>query len=250
MPIYLDLLIILNFLVDFFLLIATNRLSGFPPGIKRAALAAALGGVYSGVCILPGLTFLAGTLWRTVFLTLIAGIAFGFRTEAVRRTVLFLLLSMALGGVAAGLNSGNFFTLILSAGIICLMCLLGFRGKAGSEYVSVEIGDLHLTALRDTGNTLTDPLTGQQVLVTSSRVGQQLLGLTAAELADPLESIKKVRGARLIPYHAVGQKNGMLLARRFENVKIGSWRGNCLVAFAPNELGRGLPYEALTGGTL
>ena len=43
MKIYLDLVVILNFLVDFLLLLGTNRLSGFPASPLRAAAAAALG---------------------------------------------------------------------------------------------------------------------------------------------------------------------------------------------------------------
>ena len=42
MKIYLDLVVILNFLVDFLLLLGTNRLSGFPASPLRAAAAAAL----------------------------------------------------------------------------------------------------------------------------------------------------------------------------------------------------------------
>ena len=41
MKIYLDLVVILNFLVDFLLLLGTNRLSGFPASPLRAAAAAA-----------------------------------------------------------------------------------------------------------------------------------------------------------------------------------------------------------------
>ena len=48
MEIYLDLVILLNFLVDFLLLLGTNRLSGFPAAIGRCALAAALGALHSG----------------------------------------------------------------------------------------------------------------------------------------------------------------------------------------------------------
>lgn len=250
MPVYVDVLMLLNFLVDFLLLIASNRLSGYPPGVKRAALAAALGGVYGGVCVLPGFMFLSGTLWRIVSLTLMAGIAFGFCRESVRRGVLFVLLSMSLGGIAVGLESGSFVSLMLCALGVCAMCIFGLRGKTGTEYVQVRIGDQHLIALRDTGNTLTDPLTGQQILVVSANVGQRLLGLSAAELADPLRAMGRVPGLRLVPFHAVGCSGGMLPVKRFENVSIGSWSGSCLVAFAPNELGRGKPYEALTGGVL
>lgn len=254
MTVYVDVLILINFLVDLLLLIAANRLSGHPIGLKRVLLAAVLGGVYGGACVLPGFCFLSGTLWRLVSLTLMAWIAFGAKRDSVRRSVLFILLSMALGGVAVGLDRGGFWVLILSAGAVCFMCLLGFRGRVGDIYVPVEIrtntDTVRITALRDTGNTLTDPLTGQQVLVAGAQVGSRLLGLTPQELKDPVGSMGKASGLRLLPYHAVGQPGGLLIARRFENVRIGSWRGSCLVAFAPEELGKGKPYEALTGGAM
>ena len=44
MVIYLDAFMGLNFLVDLCLLLGVNRLAGHPPGLFRAAAAAALGG--------------------------------------------------------------------------------------------------------------------------------------------------------------------------------------------------------------
>ncbi|MBE6923657.1 MAG: hypothetical protein E7466_00245 [Ruminococcaceae bacterium] len=249
MPVYLDVLVLINFLVDLLLLLGTNRLAGHPPDIKRALPAAALGGIYGGACVLPGIRFLSGTFWRITVLALMAVIAFGCRRDAVRRGILFILLSMALGGVAMGMTGGGFWTLVLSAAAICAMCLLGFRGKVGAEYVSVELAGLHLTALRDTGNSLTDPITGQQVLVVSASAGAALLGVSAEELRDPVRGVEKVAGARLIPYHTVGN-SALLLAKRYENVIISGKSVRCLVAFAPEEIGQGKPYEALMGGAL
>lgn len=248
-PVYLDVLVVLNFLVDLLLLLGTNRLSGHPPQIKRAIPAAALGGIYGGICVLPWGTFLAGTLWRTVVLSLMALICFGFRGDALRRGILFILLSMALGGVATGLSGGGFWAIVLSAGAVCGMCLLGFRGRAGGNYLPVELEGYRFTALRDTGNSLTDPITGQSVLVVSAKLGKRLLDLEPAELADPVSILHKVKGGRLIPYRAVGASS-LLLARRYDQVKIGRWKGSCLVAFAPDEIGQGRGYEALTGGGL
>lgn len=251
MPIYLDVLVLVNFLVDLLLLIGTNRLSGYPVGVKRAAVAAAVGAVYAGACVLPGLAFFAGTPWRLAVLWCMGGIAFGFRREAGRRCILFVLLSMALGGVAMGLQRG-FWSLLICAGAVCAMCLLGFRGRLGQQYVPVIIrsggADIQIMALRDTGNTLTDPLTGQQILVVSAGVGSRLTGLSRQELEQPAAALEKLSGLRLIPFHAVGRSGGVLAAKRYEDVTIGAWRGSCLIAFAPNELGQGKPYEALTGG--
>lgn len=249
---YLDVLWFLNFVVDFLLLIATNRLSGYPTVAWRTVLAAMLGGLYGSVCVLPGFLFLAGTVWRGVFLLLIGMLAFGVNKDSVRRCVLFILLSMASGGIALGLGSGGVTSVILCALFVCAMCMFGLRGRVGKRFLPVEIrykGKSHrFTALIDTGNSLVDPITGQQALVVSSKLGQRLLGEGEMEFSDPVKIIENMKGGRLIPYHTVGHNGGLMAAKYFRDVTIGKWRGSCLVAFSPQELGRGEAYEALTGG--
>lgn len=248
MPVYVDVLMLLNFFVDLLLLIGTNRLSGRGCDIKRTIPAALLGGIYGGICILPGLTFLGQTLWRFLILSLMAVMAFGVRQDALRRAVIFILLSMSLGGIAVGMNNGSFWSVLLAATGVCGMCLLGFRGRIGQRFTLVKVGSVSFTALIDTGNTLSDPLTGQQIMVVSASIGARLLGVDAMRLRDPVELMGSISGVRLIPFRSVGCSNGILPLKRFENVQIGAWRGGCLIAFAPDELGQGKGYEALTGG--
>lgn len=257
MSVYVDVVMILNFLVDFFLLLGTNRLSGFPPGLKRSAAAAALGAVYSGACLLPGFHFLMNTLWRFVSLAMMAVIAFGWNKSALSRGGLFVLLSMALGGIAMGLGGGSFWMLLLCAGGVWLLCVIGFGKSAGQrEYVplSISYGEnrVNLIALRDSGNTLRDPITGEQVLVIGAEQAVRLTGLTEQQLRSPLETAaqRPIPGLRLIPYRAVGQPGGMLLALRFRDVQVGSRRADALVAFAPEAVGKGECYQALTGGAI
>ena len=251
---YIDVLILLNFGVDFFLLMATNRLCGYPLCVKRSFYAALIGGVYGGLCILPVFYWLAAFPCRLLCLLLISSVAFGCSITAVRPTVLFLLLTMALGGIAYGFGIRHFMMIIFSAALVGLLCYFGFRGRVGDEYVPVRIcseaGEMKFLALRDTGNTLTDPISGQQVLVASSRIGCKLLGVTEEELQNPVTAMEKVNRGRLIPYQSVGLEGGMLLARRFDDVMIGSRKGSCVIAFVPHELGKGEPYDALTGGML
>lgn len=248
MAVYLDLAILLNFLVDFLLLLGTNRLTGFPAGAKRAALAAALGAVYSGACLLPGFRFLGSTLWRLVSLGLMASIAFGWNQSAWKRSGIFLLLSMALGGIALGFGQGGFGMLILGAAGVWLLCRIGFGGTVGQEYVPIQVTcggrSLNLIALRDTGNTLRDPITGERVLILSPDAAQTLWGLTDENLRRPMETILTHPGFRLIPYRAVGQPGSMLLGIRAD-VVIGGKRQRSVVAFAPERIGRGECYQAL-----
>lgn len=257
MRVYLDLIILLNFMVDYLLLLGTNQLSGFPLAPGRTALAAVLGGIYGGACLLPGFHFLGNSVWRIVSLGGIGLISFGFNTGTFRRCVLFVLLSMALGGIAAGMERSGFSTLIFCAVALCFLCMLGFHGRAGErEYTNVELrmGDkaIHLTALRDTGNMLRDPVTGCSVLVVNARSAYELLGLTKSQLLSPVETVYSGQypGLRLIPYRSVGQGNGMLAAIRLDHVKIGKWQGSTLVAFAPEGLDREDGYQALTGGVV
>jgi stage II sporulation protein GA (sporulation sigma-E factor processing peptidase) len=249
LAVYLDLVMGLNFLVDLLLLLGTNRLAGFPMGGKRCVLAALLGAVYSGICLLPGFSFLGNSFWRLVCLGLMGSIAFGWNPGALRRTMVFILLSMALGGLAVSFGRGDFVALILSGGMVWLLCHLGFGGNFGQTYVPVEISfeekTVKVLALRDTGNTLRDPVTGERVLVIGADAAERLTGLRPNQLAHPVETAAMHVGYRLIPYHAVGQPGGMLLAKRFENVSIGEQSGPALVAFAPEIIGRGAVYQAL-----
>ncbi len=255
MRVYLDLAVLLNFLVDFLLLLGTNRLAGFPNSPVRAALAAGIGGIYAGACLLPGFHFLGNTLWRLVSLALMGTVAFGWGKSTLQRCMLFVLLSMALGGLAMGLGSGSFGALVGAGGLVFLLCRVGFRGRAGSrEYVPVELcygeSRVRLLALKDTGNTLRDPVTGQSVLVVDAHTANRLLGLTKAQLSAPVETVGAgtIPGLRLIPYRSVGQAQGMLIAVRVAQAKIGNWQGSTLVAFAPEGLDREETYRGLTGG--
>ena len=243
----------LNFLVDYLLLVGTNRLAGLPAARGRTVLGAGLGAAYSGMCLMPGFSFLAGWLWRTVFLCLMALTAFGFNPSALRRGGIFLLLSLALGGAALGFGGINMGVLALGAAGVWLLCRTG-TGDGGCVPVVLRHGgrEVRLLALRDTGNTLRDPITGEAVMVAGADVARELLGWTVEEIVHPVETMARggIPGLRLIPYRAVGQPGSLLPALRLKDATVGRVRGDVLVAFAPEEVGRGEVYRMLTGGVV
>lgn len=255
MTVYLDGVFLLNFLVDFLLLLAAGRLCGYPARIGRFLLSAGLGGVYASCCLLPGFHFLGNMLWRTVSLGAMAVIAFGVSKSALRRGLVFAFLSFALGGAVLGLGQGGVMGIVSAAGVVCLLCFFGFSGRiGGTSYVPVELSygekRLKIIALRDTGNTLRDPITGREVLVVGADVAGELTGLTREQLFAPVESVGALEGLRLIPYRTVNNGSGFLLALRLQDVIIGKRRGNSLVAFAPEKISAEGAYQALTGGTV
>lgn len=254
MTVYLDLVVLLNFLVDGALLLAANRLTGYPPGWGRAALGAFIGAVYAAVCLVPGFSFLGNFFWRVVSLAGMSVAAFGCNAGVLRRGTVFVLLSMALGGVALGLGNGGIFQLIFAAAGVAALCRVGLPTPVGAQKLCpVELrwrGEtLKILALMDTGNTLRDPVSGQTVLVVGEQVGRRL-GLTSGQLQDPVAALAdgSLSGARLIPYQAVGQRTGLLLGLRLEQVKLNGKPVSPLVAFAPEPIGGESGFQALAGG--
>ena len=259
MKVYLDLVVLLNFAVNYGLLRATAQLTGARAAPWRLGAGAGIGAVYAGACVLPGLGFLAGNLWRVVFLGLMVAAAFGFGRQQLRQGLLFLGLSLALGGLALCLQLRSFWALVLGAGFLVLLCRLFLRGGMGHAGqlvpVSITLGNkqVQLTALRDSGNTLSDPFSGQSVLVAQCDAAERLLPMQREQLRDPSQAMTTLRSrapavkCRLVPYRAVGA-GGLLLAVQCDRVTIGGRPAGSLVAFAPDRLSAAGEYEALTGG--
>ena len=255
MVIYADGVMLLNFLVDVLLIMGTNRLTGRPVMAGRASAGAALGSLYSGACLLPGFRFLGSNLWRVVSLAAMSGIAFGWNRGSLKRGMFFVLLSMALGGIAIGLGKGSVWTVLFSASGLYLFCLLcsGQVQRRNFSQLELRYGDQvwKITALQDTGNLLTDPMTGQSVTVVSGRIAREMLGLTEETLSDPVKAVTDsgVRGLRLIPYKALGKAKGLLPALILDDVRVNGRKTGRLVAFSPEITGED-GFEALTGGAL
>lgn len=246
-----DLVAGLNFCVDFLLLLAVNTLTGFPMAAGRCALGALLGALYAAGCFVPGFAFLGGLHWRIISLGLMGITAFGVR--GVKRCGLFLVLSFALGGCAMLLGKESFFAPVgAAAGLwgLCRFCFSHFVGSRQLVEVIIPGGvqPVKLTALKDTGNDLRDPLTGLSILVVDAAAGESLTGFSRAELCNPTRTLTEHpdAGLRLVPCQTVGGR-GLLLAKRYSGVCVGKTVGPRLIAFAPDGFS-GTQYRALTGG--
>ena len=99
--------------------------------------------------------------------------------------------------------------------------------QAGRELVRLEVtletGAAALTALVDTGHSLTDAATNRPVVVAEAQALAELLP-GWADASQPVQSLERChaagsRQARLVPYRAVGVEHGLLLALRSQGVK-------------------------------
>lgn len=238
--------LLLVFAVDMLLLCAAGRLLGVRSNPIRLVVGAIFDVLFVGFSFMPGFDFLGHFLWRLCSLLLTGIIAYGLSKAAAGKLLLFALLHLSLGRITD--EKQELFSMLLGAAGIGFACVAVGRNR---NLVPVELTygskTLRIKALRDTGNTLRDPITGKQVLVVSADVAQKLTGLTVSMLNDPVGSVQALPGLRLIPYQTVGN-TGFLLALKLNDVKIGNRQGSALIAFSPCLLGK--HYQALTGGTL
>ena len=242
MPIALTVLI--NYTVNYLILLAGARLCRHTPSLVRTLLAAGVGAVHVLLCLLTGWAFLGSPVLRILSIPIMGIAAFGRHNLPLLGTL--LVIWVALDAVTGDTGTGGVLAGVSAA---VLLWLLNRRQKGGTVPVVLSFGgkELSLTALRDTGNALKDPVTGSNVMVIGAEAAQQLTGLTPQQLRTPLETLCKIPGLRLIPYKAVGS-SGFLLGMKLPKVQIGNWKGSHVVAFAPEGLGNNADVEALVGG--
>lgn len=284
MVLYADILFALNALVDYLLLLLSARAAGEPLRRGRFVLAAVLGGIYAVVIFAPGCSFLNAGVYKVISAVMMLFIAYGTTRSVWKQSAIFLGLTCALGGgiMAVGVMDGARLSLgrgviysvpdlklVLLSGAGCYVVLSFVMPKlcrhtvAQGElrYVSFELDDrrISLTALMDTGNTLTDPGSGRHVPVAEARALSELFPLVhrpvREDLLDPVSGMTRLNTGEwrgrfsLLPYRAVGVERGFLLAVRVDKITIGEKEEKgALVALSPTPVSDGGGYRVLMGG--
>lgn len=246
--IYGDVLFLLNFFLDFFLLWATGCFLRRRIRYGRLFLAALAGAFYGVGMLIPALGYLYLFGGKIIFSLLMLALAYSFKgaRDFLTLTGAFYLISFAMAGAALGGSS-----LLSDAGIylgkeqimgwsslLFALFIGAIVGKKGMQKikqnwrkddfkVKLEIcaagRSCMIPALIDTGNSLLDPVSGRPVIVAEYPLLAKLLphGIRKAidnfGLEDPARIIAE-QGAsgwenrlRLVPFVSIGQSHGLLL---------------------------------------
>mgnify|MGYP003312779186 CR=1 FL=1 len=103
MTVYLDLVFVLNFAVNYLLLKGTALLGA--AYARSVALASALGAVYAVLVYLPHLQWLQSVAIKLIVATAMLLCAFGCKRSTLRLSAIFALLSFVLCGVMYAVQS-------------------------------------------------------------------------------------------------------------------------------------------------
>ena len=267
--IYVDEIAFRNAILDAMVLFLTARLMEKPGKPGRILPAAAMGGIYAALAALPPLRALARPPAMLLTSLGMVRIAFGPPPELGRSWGVFLALSAGVAGAVMALSrlsgtAGRWPTapprLVLPGFALCyaavrlfFLRMLRHRGRDIAEIrVTLAGREAVFSALRDTGNDLRDPLSGDRVLVADADALVPLFEMPAKTLPEDgaerfrlLSRYPELRGRlRLVTYSSVGTEQGLLPCFRADRVTADGADLRCLVAVSPTPVGSG-EYSAV-----
>lgn len=232
--IYVDVLLVLNIYVNFFLLKATAKFTHTRLGICRCVLSSAVGSLFALIILLPSMNAFLTLLIKLIAAVAVVWLAFGFhgRGQFLKLVGFFYAINFLFAGVmmAVWLLTGPSFmtvrnsyfyidfsliTMVIStiAAYFAVSLLRYFldRKSFAKEKYSVVITNngktVTLSAIADTGNSLSDVFTGQGVIICSGEklpLPEGYLASLSNEDPDTLgQFVLNHKGMRLLPFSTI-----------------------------------------------
>ncbi|MGI6631949.1 MAG: sigma-E processing peptidase SpoIIGA [Bacillota bacterium] len=243
--VYIDVLFLTNFVVNYLILLAAGRLAGRHVLRWRLALAAVAGAAYAASALVIPLTAAYSLPARLAFGFFMVALSYPEARGAalVTVTVSFFLCSAITAGTALALQAysvrfltaGSMFSpeplvqwWVIAASLVILSAfpvlarLGGYRAGKPLPLMALELEvggkKLGLTGLVDTGNNLRDPVSGLPVIVIDWEALQSVMpGEVFAFFLSTWDSVPASlpetpigRRLRLIPYESLSGKKGVL----------------------------------------
>lgn len=270
--IYADSMFLLNFIIDYLILLATGKICALPLQRWRMALAAAWGGIYAVLTQLYP-PFFSLALCKIFSGVALAAISFGGFGRFIRTSAVFFAVSAAFGGAVyaalslKGINPGSAVllpislrTLVLSFALCYGVLSLVFRGTArrsSTEFGEIEVSlrgiKVSFRALRDTGNELRDPKGAPVIAAEWEAVAGLFPELSKVQNLDPpslllsLSALENMGGRTgLLPCLTATNPSGLLPCVRPDALLINGEKPlHCQLAIIPGPLSSDGSYRAL-----
>lgn len=236
--IYADILVAVNFIVNYLLLRAVSTFFSVNHSTLRFLVSSLSGGIFSLIIFIENIPLILNLIIKLAFLSLMVFVAFNTRKlkDFVRYSAAFFICNFSFAGMMLGIKllfsseeilmkngviyfDVNFITLIISA-IICYFIISLISRLISNRAVNKLIYEVELfyenksvnaKALLDTGNTLKELFSGKPVIVAEKS--------TAFKIIPDKCDISKLKNFRLIPFSTISS-SGALPAFLLEKVKV------------------------------
>lgn len=234
--IYVDVLIVLNIYVNFFLLRATSRLTHTPLKTFRCLVSSTVGSVFSLTIFLPNTSFIIPLLIKAFAAIIITALAFGIKDKrhTLKLVIYFYIVNFIFGGVIMLLYNifepkfmamGNsyfyidfsllsliVFTAVAYFTVTALRYFLDKGCDIKHRYkVVVRKGNnvSSIDAVADSGNSLVDSFSGKPVIICRQSDLYKIIDFSSDINFDNAKEAYEKNAIRFIPYSTIGN-TGMI----------------------------------------
>ena len=257
MVIYIDMLFLENFILNFIILYVTGLISKNKIKFLKLIFGSALGAIYVVMYYFIKINVYSNIIIKLLLSIIMIYISFvptNFK-EMLKLTVFFYLISFVFGGAALSviymLNSrritiqngiliGNYTirTIFIGVVIACIVTIIAFKfvkAKFSKKdlfcniIIKINNKQIKTKAMLDTGNFLKDPITNIPVVVVEYTVLYDMIPKEILDNIDDIlggdlekipENIKNEYMSKLkvIPFSSLGKQNGMLLGLKADGL--------------------------------
>jgi len=254
---YVDVLFLVNFMMDYILLLIVRKMLKCTATHGRICIGAAVGSLLTClVVILPiPYTIIKLILFHVLVNTCMIRVGLKIKTirSFLKAIIMLYIGSFLLGGIMEVfrpyIRVGSLFLLIAIVGYYLVMAIwrfLSYMQRWNQCHYTVELylgnKKYQIKGMIDTGNGLRDPISGTPVNILDRHTARTLFGE---------EHLKDVR---YIPYQSIGKKAGVLPAVQFERMCIlkdtECWVERPLIAISEETISKGGEYEMILNPNL
>ena len=253
---YVDVLFLVNFLMDYILLLLVRKMLKCSATHGRVCIGAAIGALLTCFIVIVPVPYVIKFLFSYLFINtfmLVTGLKIRKIKTLVKAVILLYIGTFLLGGILGYIRQYvRVGSLLLAAAIVGYYIILGmwnFLSRMRKMQDTICRVKLHyngqvceINGLLDTGNQLKDTVTGEPVSVLGREEAKKLLGTSIPE------------GIRYIPYHSIGKEQGMMALVRMERMCVQReeecWLEKPLIAISEEQISKTNEYQMILNPNL
>ncbi len=253
---YVDVLFLVNFMMDYILLLIVRRMLKCSATYGRVCVGALLGAALTCLIVILPVPYVVKFLFSYLFintLMLVTGLKIRKIKTLVKAVILLYIGTFLLGGILGYVRqyvrTGSFLFAMAILGYYAILGIWNFIShirRVEDTICQVELyyaGNVYeMRGLIDTGNHLCDPISGQPVSVLDGEKGTEILGDSIPE------------GLRYIPYHSIGKENGMMAIFQIERMCVHRqeecWLEKPLLAISEEQISKTNEYQMILNPSL
>ncbi|MGO5051922.1 sigma-E processing peptidase SpoIIGA [Lachnospiraceae bacterium LCP25S3_G4] len=220
---YVDVLFLVNFMMDYFVLLIVRKILKCSATHFNICIGSAVGSLLTCIVIVLPIpyAFMKLILFHVVINTFMIriGLKIKYSKTFWKAFVTLYISAFLLGGVFEYLHQYvRIGSLFFAAAIVSYYVVQGVwrfityiqKNEMRKCKVTLYLNNKEhtLNALVDTGNSLSDPMTGKPVSILERKTAKRLMNQ------------EKIHSMRYIPYHTIGESTGVLPAIRLEKMCI------------------------------